>query len=231
MTFEELRRDTRTITEESIETLRADLDAKQQATIESCKAYMDDVATQDGRIKAREAAYQEQLEKLQVLEKKQGAAVAQAVAKGKQSAADQAEAELDATDEKIAALKKKRALMSGAAAKGEPELYAKAKADMEAATAAAEEYRANLAALRDAIEQEKERLEKMSDRLRFMLFGPIQYPSSTNFAAAAQSAFTKVDRHYKDLDRIEAEAAQKAKEQRKAEEAERARRSNCHVLA
>ena len=129
MNIKELLERPYAVTAENIEALRSDLDVKQSATLESCKVYMDDVSTQDGRIKTHAEKYAAELAKLEALEKRQGEAVAQAVAKGDPCNAGKAEAELDKTVEKIAATKKKLALMTGAAAKGEPALFAKAKAD------------------------------------------------------------------------------------------------------
>lgn len=229
MKFEELLQNTGAITAEEIETQRADLDKKIAIAVESCKAYMEDVDTQNGRIKAKAAKYATELAELETLEKKHGASVAQAVAKGEQSKADAAEAELDKTAEKIAAVKKKCDLMTGATAKGERALYDKAKAAMEAADAAAEEYREHLESLQNAIVQEKQRLEKLAENISNMMSNG--FYGRRDFASSARSAFTKVERHYKDLDRKEAEARQKWKEQRKADEAERTRMANVHVLA
>jgi len=232
MQFEELLANPHAITEETIAAQRAELDEKQAATVESCKAYLADIEIKQGRIKAQADKYAEELAKLEALEKKQGAAVAQAVAKGDQGKAEKAEADLDATVEKIAALKKKRNIMTGATAKGEAKLYADAKKAMEATDEAAKAYRLHLEQLRSAAEKEAERLGKIAKELGYKLgYGAYGYGGRTDYASAARSEYNKVNRHFNDLDRKEAEARKAAAERAEAEKAEAEAKRNRFVFA
>ena len=175
---------------------RAAADAAQKAA----DAYNTDLNTRKAALAQQATGYQTELAKLNAKRKELAEAA-------------EVDTELEALDKSIAALDRKLRLVSAAELKGDPKLYSAAKAAHDAAEAERTPYRENIATLQQIVKTEIERLESIQKELGYaMNRDPGQYAANT---------FTKVDRHYRNLDRLEREAAEKAAAERKAAEAER----------
>ena len=115
---------------------------------------------------------------------------------------------LEAVGKEIAALTRKLGLVSSTNLKGDPTLHKAAKAAYEAMEAERAPYCESIAALQAAVAAEIQRLEAVSNDLYYAaLKDPSRY---------ACDAFHKVDRHFRELDRIEQESKEKAAAECKA---------------
>ena len=191
------------------ESWRAAADAAQKAA----DAYNTDLNTRKAALAQQTTGYQTELAKLNAKRKELAAKVNDLSSRGMIDEAAEVDTELEALDKAIAALERKLRLVSAAELKGDPKLYSAAKAAHDAAEAERTPYRASIATLQQIVKTEIERLESIQKELSYaMNRDPGQYAANT---------FTKVDRHYRDLDRLEHEAAEKAAAERKAAEAER----------
>lgn len=135
--------------------------------------------------------------------------------------AAEVDARLEAVGKEIAALTRKLGLVSSTNLKGDPALYKAAKAAYEAMEAERAPYRATIAELQAAVAAEIQRLEAVGKDLF--------YAARKDPSRYACDAFHKVDRHFRELDRIEQESKDKAAAERKAQQ-EMAGRT-FHVLA
>lgn len=197
------------ITIETIETERQTLDILCAKASEAAQAYLNDAEARKSRLEAQAKKYADELTSLERKETATAEKIAALVAAGEAEAASEAEAGLDKLYDRISALRKKAALISGATVKGDSALYDAAKVAMTTADAAAEAYRKILEELLEASEHEVERLERVAGELRGTLgFGW----GRPDFAASAHRDFVRVDRHFRNLDEIEvkAKAAQEA---------------------
>ena len=188
---------------------RAAADAAQKAT----DAYNTDLNTRKAALAQQATAYQTELAKLNAARKALAAKINDLSSRGMIDEAAEADAELESLDKSISTLERKLRLVSTAELKGDPKLYSAAKAAHDAAEAERTPYRESIATLQQIVKAEIQRLESIQSELGYaMNRDPGQYAAST---------FTKIDRHYRELDRLECEAAEKAAAERKAAEAER----------
>ena len=191
------------------ESWRAAADAAQKAA----DAYNADLATRRAALTQQATSYQTELAKLNAARKALAAKINDLSSRGMIDEAAEIDTELEALDKSIAALERKLRLVSTAELKGDPKLYSAAKAAHDGAEAERTPYRESIANLQQIVKAEIERLESIQNELGYaMNRDPGQYAAST---------FTKVDRHYRDLDRLEREAAERAAAERKAAERER----------
>lgn len=119
---------------------------------------------------------------------------------------------LEDMDKEIVNIGRKLRLVKSATAKGDPKLYKAAKAAQDAVYAERKKYTETVRNMSATVEEEKKRLEMVERELR--------YTRPDAIGAGADDEFTKLDRHYKDLDRKEREAKEKAKAAREAAERE-----------
>jgi len=179
----------------------------------AAEAYLTDLETRKAALAEQAAGYKTELATLTAQRKKLAAKINDLSSRGQIDEAAEVDTELEALDKVIAALERKLRLVSTAELKGDPKLYSAAKAAHDAAEAERTPYRESIATLQQIVKAEIERLESIQNELGYaMNRDPGQYAAST---------FTKVDRHYRDLDRLEREAAEKAAAERKAAEQER----------
>lgn len=179
----------------------------------AAEAYLADLETRKSALAEQAAGYQAELDKLTLQRKKLAAKINDLSSRGQIDEAAEADAELEALDKSISTLERKLRLVSTAALKGDPALYQVAKTAHDAAEAERTPYRESIAAIQDIVTAEIKRLEEMQTELR--------YAKDRNPGHYAAQVFERVDRHYRDLDRLEREAAEKAAAERKAAEAER----------
>ena len=191
------------------ENWRAAADAAQKAA----DTYNTDLNTRKAALAQQATGYQTELAKLNAKRKELAAKVNDLSSRGMIDEAAEVDTELEALDKSIAALERKLKLVSTAELKGDPKLYNAPKAAHDAAEAERTPYRESIATLQQIVKAEIERLESIQKELGYAMNRDPGYYAANTFA--------KVDRHYRDLDRLEREAAEKAAAERKAAEQER----------
>lgn len=178
-----------------------------QATADKAKtaaeAYLTDLETRKAALAEQAAGYQTELDKLTTQRKKLAAKINDLSSRGQIDEALEADTELEMLDKSITALERKLKLVSTAELKGDPKLYSAAKAAHDAAEAERTPYRTSIATLQQIVKTEIERLESIQREL--------DYAISRDPGRSANAAFEKIDRHYRDLDRIERQAREQAK--------------------
>ena len=179
----------------------------------AAEAYLTDLETRKAALTEQAAGYKAELSTLTTQRKKLAAKINDLSSRGQIDEATEADTELEALDKAISTLERKLRLVSTAELKGDPKLYKAAKVAHDAAEAERTSYRESITALQDIIAVEIKRLEEMQTELR--------YARDRDPGRIANSVFEKVDRHYRDLDRLAREAKEKAAAERKAAEAER----------
>ena len=196
------------ITPEFIEDQAAEIKELAKKAKEAADAYMADLDQRKAALEKQAAEYREQIE----AKKKQRKALAGKIndlsSRGMIDEAAEADVELEALDKAITTLERKLKLVSTAELKGDPKLYKAAQEANESMVAGQPVYRQNMRDLRAIVEAEMERLEKIKKEL--------WYAEDRNHGYYAGNAFEKVDRHYRDLDRIEREAKERAAAERAA---------------
>lgn len=199
------------INAEFIEEQAAEIKELAQKAKEAADAYMTDLDQRKAALEKQAAEYREQIE----AKKKQRKALAGKIndlsSRGKIDEAAEADVKLEALDKVISTLERKLKLVSTAELKGDPELYKAAKEAHNNMLAAQPTYRDNIQELLYTANREISRLEKIAKEL--------DYARDRKHGYYADNAFTKVDRHFRDLDRLEREAKEKAEAERKAAEA------------
>ena len=179
----------------------------------AAEAYLTDLETRKAALAQQAAGYRAELDQLHAQRESLAAKINDLSSRGMIDEAAEADAELESLDKSISTLERKLRLVSTAELKGDPKLYSAAKAAHDAAEAERTPYRASIATLQQIVKAEIQRLESIQSELGYaMNRDPGQYAANT---------FAKVDRHYRDLDRLEREAAEKAAAERKAAEQER----------
>ena len=199
---------------ELIESKSADLKKAADNLKEAAQAYLADLDTRKAALAKQAADYQAQLDKATAQRTALAAKIADYTSRGQIDEAAEADAKLEALDKDISTLSRKLRLVKGAELKGDPKLYAAAKAAQDAVTAERTKYKETVKAFAATVSEEQKRLEKLEREMRYV------YPEA--IGSGAEDVFTKVQRHYLDLDRKEREAKEKEKEAREA--AERAAR-------
>lgn len=197
---------------ELVENESADLRKSADKLKEAAQAYLSDLDTRKAALEKQAADYQAQLDKATAQRKALAAKVADYTSRGQIDEAAEADAELEALDKDISTLSRKLRLVQSAELKGDPALYKAAKAAQDAVFAERTKYAETVKQFAATVSEEQKRLEKLEREMRYV------YPGS--IGAGADDVFTKVQRHYLDLDRKEREAKEKAKAEREAAERE-----------
>ena len=180
---------------------------------ETANAYMTDLETRKAALAQQAAGYRAELDQLHAQRESLAATINDLTSRGQVDEVLPLDAELETVCKSISLMERKISILGMAKLKGDPELYQAAKAAHDAAEAERTPYRASIATLQQIVKAEIERLERIQTELGYaMNRDPGQYAANT---------FTKVDRHYRDLDRLEREAADKAAAERTAAEQER----------
>lgn len=179
----------------------------------AAEAYLTDLETRKAALTEQATGYQAELDKLTEQRKALAAKINDLSSRGQIDEAAEADAKLEALDKTISTLERKLRLVNTAELKGDPELYRAAKSAHDAAEAERAPYRENIADLQRIVKAEIERLEKMDKEL--------DYARNRDIGYSAARTFEKADRHYRDLDRLEREAKEKAAAERKAAGADR----------
>ena len=201
------------ITSEYIATMTEDWDAAAKKAMEAADLYLADVQNRQHALAEQAKQYEVRLCEMRDERKKLAATVNDLSSRCDFDAAEKAELQLETLDKDIASLSRKVRLVNSAELKGDPELYRAAKAAHDAAEAHRLPYRQRMGELHSIVKDEIKRLEAVEKE--------IPYATNRNPGQFANDRFEKVDRHYRELDRIEQEYREKAEAERKAQEAQR----------
>lgn len=193
------------ITTEFIATLTEDWESAAKAALEAADLYLADVQNRQQALAEQAKQYETRLREMKDERKKLAATVNDLSSRCDFDAAEEVEVQLETLDKDIASMSRKVRLVSAAELKGDPNLYRAAEAAHDAAEAHRQPYRQQIGELRSIVKEEIKRLEAVDKEL--------YYAADRNPGQFANNSFEKVDRHYRDLDRKEKEAA----EQRAAE--------------
>ena len=198
------------ITPEFIEEQATEIKGLAQRAKEAADAYMADLDRRKAALEKQAAEYRAQIESKKKQRKALAGKINDLSSRGMIDEAAEADVELEGLDKSVSTLERKLKLVSTAELKGDPKLY---KAAQEANASMVEGqpvYKQNMRDLRAIVEAEMDRLEKIKKELL--------YAADRNHGYYAGSAFEKVNRHYRDLDRIEREAKERAAAERAATE-------------
>lgn len=197
---------------ELVEGESADLRKAADKLKEAALAYLSDLDTRKAALANQAADYQAQLDKATAKRKAIAAKIADYTSRGQIDEAAEADAELEALDKDISTLGRKLCLVKGASLQGDPKLYAAAKAAQDAVNAERTKYAETVKQFAATVSEEQKRLEKLEREMRYVHPGSI--------GGGADDVFTKVTRHFLNLDRKEREAKEKEKAAREAAERE-----------
>lgn len=209
------------ITMELIEDQATELKELAKKAQAAADAYLADLAQRKAALEKQAADYQAQLDANKKQRKTLAAKINDLSSRGLIDAAADADAQLEALDKSISTLERKLRLVNTAELKGDPKLYKAAKEAYAAMVAGQPVYREKIRELIYTVEEEISRLEKLKKELSYTL--------DRNHTYYASTAFTKADRHFRELDRIEREV----KEQDAAARAEKEKevKRTYHVFA
>lgn len=171
-------------------------DAKAAST-----AYMQYLESRKAALANRAAEYRKEVDDLHNTRKMRAAEVNDLTSRGRFDEAAEAEIEVEKLDATISMLERKLRLVSSAEMKGDTECYEAAKQAHEAAEEARKAYEDALSHLYSTTQAEVSRLREIMNRISNLSNYVRNY--------APDDGFHKVDRHYRDLDRIEREAREK----------------------
>lgn len=178
----------------------------------AAQAYLADLDTRKAALANQAADYQTQLDEAMARRKELAGRITDYTSRGQIDEAAEADAELETVDKHIATLGRKLRLVKGAELKGDPKLYKAARNAQDAVHAERTKYAETVKEFAATVSEEQKRLEKVEREMRYVHPGSI--------GASADDVFTKVQRHYLELDRKEREAKEKEKAAREAAERE-----------
>ena len=179
-------------------------DAWKQAVEDAKKAsavYMDDLSSRKAALANRAAEYQKEADNLRNTRKVKAATVNDLTSRGRFDEAAEVEVEVERLDAAISMLERKLRLINSAEMRGDSSCYEAAKQAHEKAEALRNNCIDALSLLHQSAQAEvsrlKEHMNKISNLTRYVQsYGP-------------DDGFCNVDRHFRDLDRIEREAREK----------------------
>ena len=175
--------------------------------------YLADVQERKATLQNQEREYKSKFDTLTAKRAALAAKIVDLSSRGEIDAAADADAKLETIDKELSAVGRKLKIVNAAEPKGDPALYKAAKDTHDAMEAQRVPYIERIDHLRFVVECEIKRLQNMHDELfKARAASPCGH---------AYKSFTMVERHYKELDRIEREEAEKAAAERKAQAAER----------
>lgn len=201
------------ITSELIEGQAVDIKALAQKAKDAADAYLADLKEREAALEKQAIDYRAQIESKKNQRKALAGKINDLSSRGKIDEAAEADMELEALDKSISTLERKLKLVSTAELKGDPKLYKAAQEAHAAMVAGQPAYSQHMRDLRAIVKAERERLEKIEKELGSA--------ADRNHGYYAGVAFEKVERHYRDLDRIEREAKERAAAERAAAEKEK----------
>lgn len=196
------------ITIEFITTQSEDWNNSAAEAVAAADAYLADIAERKNTLEAQAQEYQTQADKLKAQRKTLAAKIVDLSSRGEIDAAAEADAKLEELDKKISLLSRKLKICNSADLKGDPELYAAAKAAHDAMEAHRDPYKQRIDQLSHIVSEEIARLEKIQREL--------PYKRMADPGRVANSEWEKVNRHFHELDRAEKKADERMAAERKA---------------
>lgn len=196
------------------ETIDQQADAWKQAVEDSTsasEAYMADLADRKAALVQRTAEYQKQVDDLRVARKKRAAEVNDLTSRCQFDEAAAAEFKVEKLDETISMLERKIRLLNSAEMKGDPDCYEVAKQAHEKAESEREACVDGLHQMYLAVQNEIQRLQEMKTKIGNVSAFVRRFGPNDNFSA--------VDRHFRELDRIEREARERWQAEQAAQKA------------
>ena len=208
------------LTPEFIEAQAAEFNDLVQKAKTAADTYLADLDQRKAALAEQASGYQTELAKLNAARKALAGKINDLSSRGMIDEAAEADVELEALDKAISTLERKLKIVSTAELKGDPKLYQAAKDAHAEMVAGQPIYREKIQKLISVANEEIARLEEIAKDLGYM--------RDRNHGHYATNVFTRVDRHFRELDRIEREV----KERRAAAaQAERERKTDCFVFA
>lgn len=204
----------------SVSEINAEFIDKQAATwvaaaaevARTAEAYLADIDGRKQMLQAQAKEYQEELAALKKERDATASKIADLSSRGEIDAAAAEDIKLEALDQKLHALERKLRIVKSADPKGDPQLFAAALEAYTAMTAERAPYVERIDELTAAVTAEIERLEAIKKGL--------SHKRNVDPGYYAGVKFERVNRHFRDLDRLEREAKEKASADRKAQAAE-----------
>lgn len=196
------------INKDRIESEAADLRNAAENLKAASRAYFEDMETRKAELAKQAADFQDVFNDAMEQRRALADTIADLTSRGQIDEAAVEYEQLEKTDREIAKLGRKLRLLQNAEVKGDPTLYKAAKAAQDAVTAERTKYIETIRAFDSTVRDEKKRLEDMERELRYT------HPESVGLGA--DDEFMKVDRHFRDLDRAQREAKEKAEAERVA---------------
>ena len=196
------------INKDRIESEAADLRNAAENLKAASRAYFEDMETRKAELAKQAADFQDVFNDAMEQRRALADTIADLTSRGQIDEAASEYENLETMDKEIVKLGRKLRLLQNAEVKGDPALYKAAKAAQDAVTAERTKYIETIRAFDSTVRDEKKRLEDMERELRYT------HPESVGLGA--DDEFTKVDRHFRDLDRAQREAKEKAEAERAA---------------
>lgn len=181
------------------------------AAEEAAKAYFDNVAQRKATLEKQAVECRGQLQKWQGQRKTLAAKVIDLSSRGLIDKAAEVDSRMSKLDKAISATERKLRLIDAAEPKGDPKLYQAVKAAMEAMEAEGQQYRTFSHAVYEIAKAERSRLSEIMECI----------PGCAYVADRANDNFRRVDRHFRELDRIEREARERYKAEQAAKQNKR----------
>lgn len=196
------------ITTDFIEAQTNDWAAAVEPVKEATAVYLADIENRKRSTQEQAALYSADMAELKTERTKLAAKILDLSSRGKIDDAADAEIQLEELDKKISLLERKLKICNSADLKGDPKLYAAAKAAHDAMEVHRDPYKQRIDQLSHIAKEEIARLEKIVNEL--------SYKRYADPGRIANSEWEKVNRHFHELDRAEKEAAEQMAAERKA---------------
>lgn len=176
---------------------------------EAAKAYFSDLEQRKAALKNQAQSYHVQLDRLKCQRKTLEAKVVDLSSRGLIDKAAEADTRMENLDKKISSLERKLRMVDAAEPKGDPGLYHTAKTALDDMEAEEQRYHDFTAGIFAVIREERQRLFEITEAIP---------GSNVGFNLNARADFNRVDRHFRELDRLEREANERRKAEQKAAE-------------
>ena len=198
------------INKEFIEGKASELHKAADKLKEATRAYFADLEARKAALSKQGADCQEVYDDAMEQRRELAEKIADLTSRGQVDEAAGEYEKLEAMDKEILKIGRKLRLLQNAEVKGDPTLYNAAKTAQDAVHSERTKYTETIKALSVMVREEQKRLEGVEFDLSRTYPGTI--------GAGADDEFVKVERHFKDLDRVQQEAREKAKAAREAAE-------------
>lgn len=169
----------------------------------AAKAYFDDLEQRKAALQKQADEYRAQIEKWRGQRKALATKVIDLSSRGLIDKAAEVDARMEKLDNKISTTERKLRLVDAAEPKGDPKLYQAAKTAMEAMAAEETQFNSFVGSIATIANAEKNRLSEITALIsNLRCYGG-------GHAQNAAADFKRVDRHFRELDRLEREARER----------------------